>query len=52
MAKAFLTCLLSLRASIAVAQEPADRIWTGGTILTMNDAAMRAETVPRSRPVQ
>ena len=25
--------------------ENADRIWTGGTILTMNDAAMRAEAV-------
>lgn len=25
--------------------ETADRIWTGGTILTMNDAAMRAEAV-------
>ncbi len=31
----------------AAAQEagPADRIWTGGTILTMNDAAIRAEAV-------
>lgn len=31
----------------AAAQEvgPADRIWIGGTILTMNDAAMRAEAV-------
>jgi len=29
----------------ASAQEPADRIWSGGTILTMNDAAMRAEAV-------
>jgi len=27
------------------AQEPADRIWSGGTILTMNDSAMRAEAV-------
>jgi predicted amidohydrolase YtcJ len=27
------------------AQEPADRIWSGGTILTMNEAAMRAEAV-------
>ncbi len=27
------------------AQEQADRIWSGGTILTMNDAAMRAEAV-------
>ena len=29
----------------AAAQEIADRIWHGGTILTMNDAAMRAEAV-------
>lgn len=29
----------------AWAAEPADRIWTGGPILTMNDAAMRAEAV-------
>lgn len=29
----------------AAAVEPADRIWTGGTILTMNDEAMRAEAV-------
>jgi predicted amidohydrolase YtcJ len=26
-------------------QAPADRIWSGGTILTMNDAAMRAEAI-------
>jgi predicted amidohydrolase YtcJ len=32
-------------ASTAGAQEAADRIWSGGTILTMNDAAMRAEAV-------
>jgi predicted amidohydrolase YtcJ len=31
--------------STAWAQEPADRIWSGGTILTMNDAAMWAEAV-------
>ena len=29
----------------ALAQETADRIWTGGPILTMNDEAMRAEAV-------
>jgi predicted amidohydrolase YtcJ len=29
----------------ASAQEPADRIWSGGTVLTMNDAAMRAGAV-------
>jgi hypothetical protein len=31
--------------SVAVAGEPADRIWRGGTILTMSDAAMRAGAV-------
>jgi hypothetical protein len=31
--------------SVSMAQEPADRIWSGGTILTMNDDAMRAEVV-------
>ncbi len=31
--------------SVTMAAEPADRIWHGGTILTMNDAAMRAEAV-------
>jgi hypothetical protein len=30
---------------VAVADEPADRIWYGGAILTMNDAAMRVEAV-------
>ncbi len=35
----------ALCASAALAGEPADRIWTGGTVLTMNDAAMRAEAV-------
>lgn len=29
----------------ATAQEPADRIWSGGPILTMNDASMRVEAV-------
>ena len=29
----------------AFAAEQADQIWTGGTVLTMNDAAMRAEAV-------
>jgi len=40
----FSAALLVL-APVASAQEPADRIWFGGTILTMNDAAMRAEAV-------
>ena len=34
-----------LRYVAAQAAGPADRIWTGGTILTMNDAAMRVEAV-------
>ena len=43
---AFLTVLAAvLAAPAAPAQAPADRIWTGGPILTMNDAAMRAEAV-------
>ena len=37
--------MLTLWASMAAAQEPAHRIWSGGTILTMNDAAMRAQAV-------
>jgi len=45
-----LRMLLALAALAAVSilpahAETADRIWTGGTILTMNDAAMRAEAV-------
>jgi predicted amidohydrolase YtcJ len=36
---------VALCPSLALAQEVADRIWTGGTILTMNDALMRAEAV-------
>ena len=34
-----------LFASVVAAGERADRIWSGGPILTMNDAAMRAEAV-------
>ncbi|MBP1611854.1 MAG: Amidohydrolase 3 [Acidobacteria bacterium] len=41
--------LTALAAALATpsarAQAPAARIWTGGPILTMNDAAMRAEAV-------
>ncbi|MEX1308962.1 MAG: amidohydrolase [Candidatus Sulfomarinibacteraceae bacterium] len=45
-ARLFVTALALLVLSGGVsAQEPADRIWSGGTILTMNDAAMRAEAV-------
>lgn len=36
-------CVASL--SPVHAQESADRIWSGGPILTMNDAAMRAEAI-------
>jgi hypothetical protein len=32
-------------AGSAVHAQPADRIWSGGPILTMNDAAMRAEAI-------
>ena len=39
-----LAAALTLVAAAAAAQ-PADRIWSGGTILTMNDKAMRAEAV-------
>jgi predicted amidohydrolase YtcJ len=34
-----------LLASTALAQDVADRIWTGGSILTLNDSAMQAEAV-------
>lgn len=37
------TCLAL--AAPACAQQTAERIWSGGTILTMNDRAMRAEAV-------
>jgi len=36
---------LSLGMPLCFAADQADRIWTGGTVLTMNDAAMRAEAV-------
>jgi predicted amidohydrolase YtcJ len=36
---------LSALSALPAHAETADRIWTGGTILTMNDAAMRAEAV-------
>jgi hypothetical protein len=43
---AFLVVLATALAfPLSWAQAPADRIWTGGPILTMNDAAMRAEAV-------
>jgi predicted amidohydrolase YtcJ len=46
MPRARLAAVLAaaLVAAAATAQE-ADRIWTGGPVLTMNDAAMRAEAV-------
>jgi hypothetical protein len=37
--------LMMTTASFASAQEPADRIFTGGPVLTMNDAQPRAEAV-------
>jgi len=43
------TCVVSITLTLAagavVAEETADRIWTGGPILTLNDAAMHAEAV-------
>jgi predicted amidohydrolase YtcJ len=36
---------VSLLASTSSFAQSADRIWSGGTILTMNDAAMRAEAI-------
>jgi len=41
---AFVAACLAL-AGHAAAQEVADRIWSGGPIITMNDKAMRAEAV-------
>jgi predicted amidohydrolase YtcJ len=37
--------VVSLLASTLSFAQSADRIWSGGTILTMNDAAMRAEAI-------
>lgn len=47
MASAALSSLAFANIGGALAQQPqpADRIWSGGPILTMNDAAMRAEAV-------
>jgi predicted amidohydrolase YtcJ len=44
-AAAFLLSLAGWRPLAAQATGPADRIWTGGTFLTMDDAAMRVEAV-------
>jgi len=35
----------AVSSSTALAQDVADRIWSGGTVITMNDGAMRAEAV-------
>jgi len=40
-----LSILWAAAAGPVLAQESVDRIWSGGTILTMNDKAMRAEAV-------
>jgi len=40
-----LFCCAAASARAAHAQEHADRVWTGGALLTMNDAAMRAEAI-------
>ena len=42
---AMLFTFLGMLGMYASAQETADRIWSGGPILTMNDAAMKAEAV-------
>ena len=42
---ALCTALVSCGAQAATRPDKADRIWTGGPILTMNDAAMRAEAI-------
>ena len=42
---ALCTALVSCVAQAATRPDKADRIWTGGPILTMNDAAMRAEAI-------
>ena len=45
IASAFLAISLATPGSIALAADAADRIWHGGPVITMNDAAMRAEAV-------
>ena len=42
---AALAVCAGLSSSTALAQDVADRIWSGGTVITMNDDAMRAEAV-------
>ena len=37
--------VLAATAATSARAQPADRIWSGGTVLTMNDGAMRAEAV-------
>jgi len=38
-------CLIPVAVASAARAQTADRIWSGGVVLTMNDAAMRAEAV-------
>ena len=45
IASAFLAISFTLPGSLALAADTADRIWHGGPVITMNDAAMRAEAV-------
>jgi predicted amidohydrolase YtcJ len=45
IATVFLAIFLVAPGSIALAADAADRIWHGGPVITMNDAAMRAEAV-------
>ncbi|MEJ2329144.1 MAG: amidohydrolase [Gammaproteobacteria bacterium] len=44
-ASALLAISLASHGSLALAADVADRIWHGGPVITMNDAAMRAEAV-------
>ncbi|MCU0869843.1 MAG: amidohydrolase [Burkholderiales bacterium] len=48
MTRLLLTCALTLAlgaASAVALAQPADRIWSGGTVLTMDDHAMRVQAV-------
>jgi hypothetical protein len=42
------TTFALMAAVSAAAAQPADRIWSGGPILTMNDKAMRAQAIAES----
>ena len=44
-AATFASGAIPIRSGFAQTSQPADRIWTGGAIYTMSDAAMKAEAV-------